>query len=530
MDYKSGIQWLHGKVNFQPIYWVFLLAFGIRLYACLTTYIVNPDGIQYIYQARAIYFQDWHHITTCQISYISPLPFLIALMYALVHDWVIAARTITLLFSFASLIPLYFICIRFFNRSISTMAILVFAMIPAFVGRSADVIRDPIFWPFLTLGLFFYVRHWDEDRIHRPNFTLFWSCFFFILATWTRLEGVMYLSLATVYLLVACKNSRLKSTFIFLSPVLLMIGLGLLIVMLADIPMNQFLRFERLKSEFLQPFKNYQSLDAAVGLLIENSSGHIHEFLRRTQEGIWLVPIGALIICILEKFFYPYVLIWLWGFGNCAWLLRKRPANFFLASTFVALIVLYLHLINTWMIFDRFLSILILPGILFVANGCKNIISYMQSKFKIQKSTAFILLAAFIIVFGLGKNLRPRYEEKGIFTQIGATIRQHKVPGQVARIAAPSNGDYERVFFYANLDWPGAPCDKAYIGKIHQDYSEFVATLKEEGIRYVLYSDDDWPKKQIDLLNLNYEEDFKIIGKWLYEDSENFYLLTLKNE
>lgn len=31
----------------QPVFWVLLLALGVRLFACLHTYIVNPDGTHY---------------------------------------------------------------------------------------------------------------------------------------------------------------------------------------------------------------------------------------------------------------------------------------------------------------------------------------------------------------------------------------------------------------------------------------------------------------------------------------------------
>ncbi|MFZ1985085.1 MAG: hypothetical protein WAU91_11770, partial [Desulfatitalea sp.] len=90
----------------QPVFWVFLLALGLRLFACLNTYIINPDGVHYIHQARSIFFSQWDSLTTCHIKHISPLPFLIAAAFGICRDWVVAGRFVSLAFSFATLFPL----------------------------------------------------------------------------------------------------------------------------------------------------------------------------------------------------------------------------------------------------------------------------------------------------------------------------------------------------------------------------------------------------------------------------------------
>ena len=65
---------------------------------------------------------------------------------------------VTLTFSFATLFPLYLIAKRFFDRSTTLLVMLVFAFIPALVGRSADIIRGPIFWFFLSMGMYLFIR------------------------------------------------------------------------------------------------------------------------------------------------------------------------------------------------------------------------------------------------------------------------------------------------------------------------------------------------------------------------------------
>lgn len=143
----------------QPVFWVLLLALGVRLFAYLHTYIVNPDGIHYIHQARSIFYNEWNAFTTYQIKYISPLPFLITAAFGFFGDWIIAGRFVSLLFSFATLFPLYFLLKRFFDNTIAYITLLVYTLIPVFVSRSADIVRDPIFWFLLCSGMLMFVRH-----------------------------------------------------------------------------------------------------------------------------------------------------------------------------------------------------------------------------------------------------------------------------------------------------------------------------------------------------------------------------------
>ena len=53
---------------------------------------------------------------------------------------------------------------RFFDDRISTLGTLIFALIPFFVSRSVDVVRGPVYWFFLVLGLYFLVVHIDKGK------------------------------------------------------------------------------------------------------------------------------------------------------------------------------------------------------------------------------------------------------------------------------------------------------------------------------------------------------------------------------
>ena len=57
-----------------------------------------------------------------------------------------------------TLIPLYLLCRRFFDKEMSALTVLVFAVLPVLVVGSAEVVRGPVCWFFLALGLLLFVH------------------------------------------------------------------------------------------------------------------------------------------------------------------------------------------------------------------------------------------------------------------------------------------------------------------------------------------------------------------------------------
>jgi hypothetical protein len=241
------------EIGSLPICWIVLLALMVRLYACLTTHIVNPDGIHYIHQARAIFYGQWERLTTCHINYVSILPIFIASAFAIVRDWVIAGRLVTLLFGTATLIPLYFLLKRFLDKTLCNLTILIYALIPVFVNRSADIVRGPIFWFFLSLGMLFFVSQWDnEQRRHPFRSDLMLSSLCFLFATWTRTEGAYAIIVSGFYLVIARHDHKLFRIFCFSIPMLLIILAGAVGFALIDSMAAHHLRLDRIVQEVTQ--------------------------------------------------------------------------------------------------------------------------------------------------------------------------------------------------------------------------------------------------------------------------------------
>ena len=84
---------------------VFAIGFLVRLYAYHHTYIINPDGILYINQARAIFNGQWAEVFSCGQSNLTLYPLLIVGLYTIVPDWLLAAKGVSFLFGFLTLVP-----------------------------------------------------------------------------------------------------------------------------------------------------------------------------------------------------------------------------------------------------------------------------------------------------------------------------------------------------------------------------------------------------------------------------------------
>jgi len=80
-----------GRIGTTGVFLTILLGAAVRVFASLHTYIINPDGIYYIHQAKAIYFAEWDALTSCHINFVSIYPFLISAGYVLFLEWIMAA-------------------------------------------------------------------------------------------------------------------------------------------------------------------------------------------------------------------------------------------------------------------------------------------------------------------------------------------------------------------------------------------------------------------------------------------------------
>ena len=346
---------------------VFTLGFVIRLFACQYTYIVNPDGGLYIHQAKAIYYGQWDQLSSCGVSFVSNYPIFIVGGYTIFHDWIISAKAVSLIFGSMTLIPIYFLLLRFLDGKICILSALVFAVTPLFVARSADVIRDPIYWFFAALGLYFFVSS-NQGKYRLP---MLFASLSFIMAAWARIEAILYIIVSCVFILAARQNKKLERILIFVSPPILLLILLFTSLSLFDVSNQNIFRCQEIKEKFSEPLVQYQNLRESLEELVSrNPDGVLPHFVQKARNMVWLVALGTVIKYTVDAYFYPFFVIFLVGLAGARRKLKEDSRILYLAlNSVLALALLYVHLMQTWMIYYRFAVPFFLPSFVFLGFG-----------------------------------------------------------------------------------------------------------------------------------------------------------------
>jgi len=523
---------LHSKLSSfigNPGFWVILLGAAIRIYACAQTYIVNPDGTLYIHQARALYYGLWKQAIPCGTGFLSNYAFLITAAFPFFGDWIQAARAVSLLFGTLTLVPIYFLLRRFFTESISALAVLVFAVMPVLVGRSADVIRDPVYWFFLVLGMSCFTAR----KSTKGYGGLLLSSLSFLLATWARVEAMAAIFVSAIYLIVAEREARLKKLALFLIPIIAVAGVTFIAAWIYGLPPSGLYRAHEIIDKASGPVSHYKLLRlhlADLGSGIQDPL--VKRFLPEASNFGWLVGLGTFANRALEAFFYPLFGLFLLGFLQIKTYIRKEPALiYFILMIVVATGALYIHILQWWILDNRHMAIVIFPSAVFAGLGIQRIRLFLQSRFGLKDRAAFWVIFAVILVFTLPKNLQPREKDKEVFKEIGETVA--RISGNRKEIRVAASMDTIRWFsFYANLKYPGAPCPQHYNDfntLVGDSYEAFLSNLKSMDVSYFLWEKRHWPRDRYDFFQKGYKKDFKKIGRWKHRDTGRMILFKIRS-
>jgi 4-amino-4-deoxy-L-arabinose transferase-like glycosyltransferase len=504
--------------------YVFLLALGLRLYACINIPIINPDGVYYINQAKAIYHGQWGLVRHCGLSFVSNYPFFIAGAYGIFHDWIIAARSVSLVFGFAALLPLYFLLKRFFTTTISALCILIFALIPVLVSRSGDVVRGPVFWFFITLGLYFFV---SQIGTTKRTYLLF-SAVSFVMATWARIESILFIVVSCFYILFIEKEERLERLAVFLLPVFLLIVFAISWALISGASVGKMYRANEILSKFSETVGQYQGLRESLRELAASHHDRIlRHFLPKARNLLWLIALGYVVKYTVAAFFYPFFLVFIIGLGGIVKRIKNdRRVWYFSLLVVSGLSLLFINVLHEWIIQYRFLAIVLFPSCIFLGFGLERILHFLKERCGQKESIALIVVCSLILVSGLPKNLKARETDKAIFRQIGELIAQRQGNLKVIKVAGVSSKVHRWVSFYANLHYPGVFCPQG-VGIAGNNYEQFVQYLRKNGIRYFLWEKDQWPVGRFDFIHADYQRDFTELGRWSHPDTEEVILFEV---
>ncbi|MBI4768127.1 MAG: glycosyltransferase family 39 protein [Deltaproteobacteria bacterium] len=516
--------------NSKPyyLYLVVLLGLAIRLLAWTNTQVVNPDGTLYIFQAKAIYYGHKEALF-CGYSFIANYPVMIAGVFGIVQDWIFAARLVSLLFGTAALIPLYLLLRRFFDIQISALCTLIFGMLPVFVGLSVDMVREPVCWFFLILGLFCYLKA-SEDNI---SYQMLFSSLSFLMAAWARIEVFLFIALSFLYLLFVKQENRIRKLIYFAGPLIFFLsGIGLYIYINRDSALMAHLRFKEFVDRLVFFYVQYKSLRDA---LKSEAFLHRHQmvglFITAARNNAWLVDLGVLLNRVLETLLYLFAFVLAVGLpGIWKHIKRNIQARYLVVLSLGSMVLLFVQIFSTWWIEYRHTYLLIIPSFIIIGYGIERILLYSIKRFKIGRIAVFSILSLIIVLSTLPKNLQPRDTDKIIFKEIGETIAKHKSGDDAAYISTPV-AIHQWVSFYANLSYQRDFCPlpvKVNCWEFNSDsYDQFIRHLLENRIKYLVWTEKQWPVDKIDFSQVQHHLNLKELGRWNHPMTGEIILLEI---
>lgn len=471
-----------------------LIGFTIRLYPLNYKNIINPDGVQYINQARAILDGNWDLAMNCGFEFISIYHVLIPVFYKIFGDWIIAAKSISLLFGTLTIVPFYLIAKQFFRNSNTVfIATLAFAINPFLVSHSEDLIKGPIFWFFSLLGVLFFITPFNKNK--NSNYLILFSSISFLIAGWARFEIVTYLIGSVVYIFLFAED-KIKKLILFTVPIaaLFLVALLGLAIYKSDFS---------LWSYYLAPRVEILSHSFVDDVLSEN-------LFKKSFFALVFI-----LFRMLRVLYIPFLVLLIPGVMAIKnGLKTNRHFSYFILLSSISLGTAFIFYLKTETMVDRYVSYIVLPSFVFVCTGIEKITQFFKTKgFKENTIIWALSLYVVIIVIAFPQNLVHRRKDQVLYKDIGRDISRLE-KNQLVKIMARD----PRISFFANLNSKGLECTFKNIEKYNQlmdmEYNEMVSLLKERKVRYYLWEERYWKNGNYDFLEVVNTNDFKEITHW----------------
>ncbi|MCK5451788.1 MAG: glycosyltransferase family 39 protein, partial [Candidatus Omnitrophica bacterium] len=500
---NRGIRWL-------PLGVVFGAGFFLRLYSYHHTYVLNPDGILYIQQARALSYGLFDSITTCY-SWFSPLPILIAVNYKIFGNWLIAAKIVSVIFGTATLFPLYLILRQFLDKHSALITLLVFAVNPLFVFLSADVLRDPVYWFLMTLGLCLFIRNNNRQGF---SISMSLSCLFFILAVWTRIEAIIFVAVSPIFLLVTEHERKWSRFFSFMIPIVILFLAGLALLVLCRTNINEFIALERVFEMVTEIGDEYATMRCRISELIDHTPKEMSRFfLPEVRNLLWWLALGILLVEMTRTFFLPFFLVFIIGLAGAGKRIRQDVNLCYLTLMgIVAIILLYFQILHDWIMTKRFVALFFFPVFVFTGFGFKRIADIIMRRLPGREIGIYVAIGLLIFFVALPKNLKENREDKVVFQEIGRYITTREGNGHEILTA----GSFKRIkliHFFSNLNYKGAPCFSKS-NRIGRHVPVNISFLRDNNFTYFVWDEENRSAAELEMFRKEYAQDLTEVGEW----------------
>lgn len=481
---------------------IFLLSFSARLYAFFNTSVINPDGVLYINQAKAILNNDWKLAKNCGYDFISLYHLLIPIFYRIFGDWVIAAKSISFFWGSITVIPFYFILRKFFKTSTAFLASLAFSINPFFVSYSVKLVKDPIFWFFALIGIYFFIASLKKEN--KIYFLLF-SSLSFLIAGLARFEILIYFIGSIVYISFF-EDKKSKKILFFSLPI---IFLSVIILSNTFILINQYYVWKLYFMPRAQHFFN-DFFDALLK----------PDILARSIIALKLEVYNM--VKVLNPLLAPLFVI---GILNIKKETKKdRHFWYFILIAFFSAIALFLFYMKVEILSPRYTVFIILPSYIFLCFGIENVMNFLKPRgFSEKKAIGLICFYILISVVIFQSNFIPKKTDNIVYKKIGEYIAE--IEGNKTSLIMASDA---RIMLYANLYADEIICGNQlikYDDLIKMDYQEMVAFLKNNNIKYFLWDEKSWKNAGYDFLKTSEPKHFREIKHWDEEQLILYWVL-----
>jgi len=515
---------------------VLAVALGLRLWLAVHTTIVNPDGTLYIHQARLLIAHQWKELTSCGLSFVSLFPFWIAAAHHWIGDWIWAARGVTILFGWAALIPLDGFLRAFFDRTTARITLSMVAVTPMMVSNSVEIVREPLMWFFAACGMWAMVHALRTGRM--PWFAI--AALAFLMGAWARVDAVLLICVGAIYLAFRSTGNRTWNTLIFLLPVMAAALVVLFLALHRGISVQSLFRGSDILGKLYLPLLKVHELRMQLKALSEDIAAQpLVFFLQESRQQVWLVAIGALVNRTIEALFYPFALFFVIGIARSRQVrLLDRGIGFAVAAAVCGWILLYIHTLQTWMVYYRFVGLVLLPGSVFAAIGIRTGIewlsgrSWVSNTYEPRKGMRIVVigLCAAIVLASLPKNLKSPDADKQVFVEIARSLSSRVSIDQPVKVIT-SHGIQPWISFYANIDRPFPICplqlDSVY-EHIPDTLDSFLEQAIHRGIRFWIWEERHWPAGAFDIDAATGSPRLERIGAYHHPDTGAMRLYEIR--
>ena len=479
-----------------PLGLLLLLAAILRFVALAREPMINADGIVYILQAKAFYL----HLSDQLLSvyrYPTNISLMMAGLFHFTGDWILSGRMISFFFSLLTIIPFYFMNLILWPRRIAVMVVALYVISPVFTGLSFQIIRGPEFWFFLVLGCWGFCSF--LERKNPPAYLLSLVAAAFVLAAWSRIEGLLPLLLAFIWLLGDGRVRKMRYLTAYLLPVflLLIITGGLLIS-------HSSVQFDPVKilthgvgGRLFDSVERFRWLRETLSELGNNPpSGVAPGFFDEAHTLLWLLALGVTGHSIHKTFGNLFFLVTIFGFlrigvGGFEKFRRTRSELFLLLLILTGFFFIYIQIILNWSSSVRFVALIYFPALIFSGYGFNRLFFYWR-KMRPGSSQMLALTLFCLLVFlpsGYSILKKSHLSRAVVFKEIGLQLATRHPAGREMNLGGTSS---KIVFthFYAMIDRSGITTPLKHCDVTRVDQLK-LSMLQSGRYDYLLLSDRD---------------------------------------